>query len=90
MKTQIFHERMHDLKGHPRSNKTTFMPKSFKKIRLWTDSDEIGMNANIMKRKLFHKCHFHVMEKFCEFFTLRPANLVKIYLKIHSEGSKVT
>ena len=29
MKTQIFHKIWHDLKGHSRSYKTTFMPKSF-------------------------------------------------------------
>ena len=33
MKTQIFHIIKYDLKGQ----KTTFMPKSFYHIRLWTD-----------------------------------------------------
>ena len=40
------------------------------------------MNANIMKTQFFHKiiydlkCHFYVMEKFCDFFTLRPSDLI--------------
>ena len=51
MKTQIFYEIKFDLKGHPRSYKTTFMPKPFKHIRLLTDL-MICMNANIMKIQL--------------------------------------
>ena len=34
-----FHKMKYDLKGHPRSYKITFMPKSFLHIRLWTDFD---------------------------------------------------
>ena len=30
----------YDLKGHSRSYKTTFKPKSFQHIRLWIDLDE--------------------------------------------------
>ena len=30
------------------------------------------MNASIRKTYFFHKCHFNVMEKLCDFFTLRP------------------
>ena len=37
---------------------------------------KIGMNANIMKTDFFHKCHFNVMEKLCDFFTLRSSNLI--------------
>ena len=40
MKLQNFHKMKYDLKGHPRSYMTTFMPKSFQHIRLWTDFDE--------------------------------------------------
>ena len=40
------------------------------------------MNANIMKTQLFYviiydlKYHFFVIEKFCDFFTLRPSDLI--------------
>ena len=40
------------------------------------------MNATIMKTHFFHniiydlKCHFNVMEKFCDLFTLRPSKLI--------------
>ena len=37
---QIFHKMQYDLKGHPRSYKTTFMLKSFFHIRLWTDCEK--------------------------------------------------
>ena len=40
MKTQIFHKMRYDLEGHLNSYKTTYMPKSFKHIRLMTDFDE--------------------------------------------------
>ena len=40
MKTQIFHKMKYDFNGHSRSYKTTFMPKSFQHIRLWTGLDE--------------------------------------------------
>ena len=40
MKMQNFQKNKYDLKGHPRSNKTTFMSKSFQHIRLWTDFQE--------------------------------------------------
>ena len=40
MKTQIFDEIKYDLQGHPRSYKTTFMPKPFEHIRLLTDFDK--------------------------------------------------
>ena len=53
MKTQIFLKMKYYLKGHPRSYKTTFMPKSFKYIRLWTDFDEI-----------LYKCYDHEDKNF--------------------------
>ena len=40
IKMQIFHKMKYDLKGHPRSYKTTFMLKSFFHIRLWTDCEK--------------------------------------------------
>ena len=80
---------MHDLKGHPRSNETNICQNHSRIFVYGPILMKICMNANIMKRQFFHKCHFHVMEKFCEFFTLRPSDLITIYLKIHSEGSKV-
>ena len=55
MKTQFFDKMKYDLKGHPRSYKTTFMQKSFQYIRLWTDFDQICVNANIMKTNLAFK-----------------------------------
>ena len=39
-KTQIFHKMKYDLKGQPRSYKTTFMPQLLEHIRFWTDFDE--------------------------------------------------
>ena len=39
------------------------------------------MKANIMKTQFFHKiiydlkCHFYVIKKFCDLFTLRPSEL---------------
>ena len=43
------------------------MLKSFWSIRLWTDFDENLYNANFMNTQFLHKCHFYVMEKFCEY-----------------------
>ena len=40
VKTQIFHKVKYDLKGHPKSQMTTFMPKYFLHICLWADFDE--------------------------------------------------
>ena len=57
----------YDLKGLPRSYKTTFMPKSFVSGPILI---KICMNANIMKTKFFHECHFYIIEKF--FIALRP------------------
>ena len=57
----------YDLKGHPRSYKTTFMPKSFVSGPILI---KICMNANIMKTTFFHECHFYIIEKF--FIALRP------------------
>ena len=43
---------------------------------------KICMNANTIKTQFFYeiiyelKCHFYVMEKFCDFFTLRPSDLI--------------
>ena len=40
---------------------------------------KICMNANFMKSEdtIYDlKCHFYVMEKFCDFFTLRPSDLI--------------
>ena len=71
MKMQIFHEIKYDLKGYPRSYKTTFMPKSSSTFLYGPTLVKIGMNANIMKTQYDLKCHFYVMEKFCDFFTLR-------------------
>ena len=40
------------------------------------------MNVNIIKTQLFHnfiydlKCNFWVMGEFCDFFTLRPSDLI--------------
>ena len=34
------------------------------------------MNCNIMKTQYHLKCNFFVMEKFCDFFTLRNADLI--------------
>ena len=53
MKTKILNLIKYDLKGHPTSYKTPFMPKSFYQIRLWTDFDINFMNANIMKTHFF-------------------------------------
>ena len=45
-KTQFFYYMKYDLKGYPRSTfMTTFMPKSFKHIQLWTDLKK-NINAN--------------------------------------------
>ena len=72
----------YDLKGHSRSYKTTLMPKSLQHNRLWTDFDENLQNANIIKTQIFQKIiydlkfHFYVMEKFCDYFTLRPSGLI--------------
>ena len=65
----------YDLKVHSRSYKTTFMLKSLFHIRLWTDLIKICINANIMKfmTQFFNKCHFYVIEFFCD---LRPSNLI--------------
>ena len=41
MKTKIEHKIKYYLKGHPRSYKNTFMPKSLYYIHLWTDFDYI-------------------------------------------------
>ena len=62
----------YDLKGHQRSYKTTFMPKSFKPIRLWM---KICMNANIMTTLIIN----YIMSLLCYwvlwFFILRPSDL---------------
>ena len=55
----------YDLRGHPMSCKTTFMPKSFNSILIYGPVlMKICMNKN------------YVMEKFCDFFTLRPFDLI--------------
>ena len=44
-----------------------------------------GMNADIMNAQFLHKitydlkCYFYVMEKFCDFFTLRPFGFVGVF-----------
>ena len=43
---------------------------------------KIYVNVNIMKTHFFHKiydlkCHFNIMEYFCDFFTERPSELIK-------------
>ena len=65
----------YDLKGHSRSYKTTFMPKSFWHIRLWTDFD---MNVNVMKTQyMTWKVTFMFWRSFVFFyFTLRPSDLI--------------
>ena len=37
---EIIHKMKYDLKCHPKSYKTTFMPKYFWHIRLWTNFDQ--------------------------------------------------
>ena len=55
------------------------MPKSFQHILLWTDFDK--MNDIIMKTQFFSlkfirpKMYFYFIEKFSDYFTLRPSNL---------------
>ena len=50
---------------------------------------KICVNANIMKTQFFHKiiydlkCHFYVIEKFRNFFILRPSNLITTLTYIH-------
>ena len=54
------------------------------------------MNANIIREQFFHKiiyalkCHFHVMKKFCDFFTLRPFDLIKIIFRSYGQRSLVS
>ena len=57
------------------------MPTSSQHIRLWTDFDEIFYECLYHKDTILSsmydlKCHFYVMEKFCDFFTLSPSDLV--------------
>ena len=66
MKTQIFDKMKDDLKGHPRSYKTTFMPKTF-----YSSTFVYGlilmkscMNANIMKTHLFINVTFMLWRRF--------------------------
>ena len=37
---------------------------------------KICMNAYIKKTQIFHKCHFYLMEKVCDSFTLKPFDLI--------------
>ena len=55
-KTQIFHKMNYDFKGHPRSYKTTFMPKS--NIRLWTDFDENLYEMSLLRYVFFYFKNF--------------------------------
>ena len=49
------YEMQYDLKGHPRSYKTTFMPKSLQHIRLWTDFDENLYECSYHADTILHK-----------------------------------
>ena len=60
------------LKGHPRSSKTTFMPKSFQHIRLGTDFDE-----NLYECKYHEDIISYAMEKFCDFLLLDLLTLLQ-------------
>ena len=71
MNTHIFHRMRHDLKGHQRSDKTTFQNHSstFVNEPIFM---KICMNANIIVDTIYDlKCHFCVMEKFCDFFNFK-------------------
>ena len=60
----------YDLKGH-------IMPKTFQHIRLWTNFDKSLYECYYHEDTIYDlKCHFYIME-FCDFFTLRPADLIK-------------
>ena len=85
MKTQIFDKIKYDFTGHPRSYKTTFMPKSQNHICLWTDFDEnLYKNTICSVYYVCPKMHFYVMEKFCVYLisylntTLTYGQLVKL------------
>ena len=71
MKTNFFHKMKYDLKGHPMSYKTTFMPKCSNSFVYVPILIKISMNANILKTQIFQRsnmtCHFYVIEKFCDF-----------------------
>ena len=32
------------------------------------------------------KCHFYVMEKFCDFFTLRPSDFITTLTYVHMDN----
>ena len=40
------------------------------------------MNANLMNSQFCHNCHFYDMEKFCDFFTLRPSYLITFLIYV--------
>ena len=72
----------YDLKGHPRSYKTSFVHYHFSTFVYGPILMKIYMNANITKTQFFHKIiyglnfHFYVMKKFVIFFTLAHFDLI--------------
>ena len=61
--SQHYEDAIFFIKGHQRSYEYTFMLKSLYHICLGpTNYDE-----NLYEEIFFHKCHFYVIEKFCDF-----------------------
>jgi hypothetical protein len=76
MKTQFFHKMKYDLKGHPRSYKTTFMQNHSSTFVYGPILMKICMNADIIKMQYMTWIVTFCFGEVLWIFLLRPSDLI--------------